>query len=60
MNTPQPADIRSIFGGKVDTLKLYVNGKEYPVNETCDVKYGIFATDTGVVTYFNGNLRGEE
>lgn len=55
MNTPQPTDIRPIYDGKMETHKLYVNGKEYPVNETAEIKYGTFDCEQGTVKYFNGD-----
>ena len=60
MNTPQPTDIRPIYAGTVDIHRLYINGKEYPINATAEIKYGIFDCETVTVKYFNGDMGGEK
>lgn len=56
MNIPEPLKPRPIYNGKVDTLKLFINGEEVPCFKLCEVKYGTLNLETGIVTY----MRGEE
>lgn len=55
MNIPKPSKPRSIYNGKVDTLKLFIDGKEVPWFELCEVKYGTVNFETGIVTYYCPN-----
>ena len=48
MNEPNPSNVRPIYGGTVDTLKLYINGKEVPTVDL-PVIYGTLDAATGIL-----------
>ena len=60
MNSPSPSKPLPIHADKVNSMKLYINGKEYPWIETIEIKYGTVDFNTGIVTYYpHGDLENE-
>ena len=47
---PKPTEPKPVYGGKVESIKLYINGKEVTFGGNIEpVMHGIFDTDTGTV-----------
>lgn len=49
-NYPKPTEPTPIYGGKVEPIKIYVNGKEVPFEgNLAPIMRGTFDNDTGIV-----------
>lgn len=49
---PKPTEPKPIYGGKVEPIRLYIDGKEVTFEENIEpVMHGIFDTDTCTVKW---------
>lgn len=58
MSDPKSDNIRPIYGGKVDTPKMYINGHEVPPEIFELYRKSIFDCESGVL--YTYGYRGEE